>query len=153
MGNTGPTSGYNYSHAFMLSASATINDTVFHYGNSRLVQDALDDFLGQKLSFGGLKYDNSASTLTEAELKSIPYSGVMETLNSLSLEVCVIEGGTCIIHPDEDKYWMNQITAFREDYLALKKHHEENFQHHLMALAPKAASAPGLCSCLRTSSY
>ena len=140
MVGTGKDSGFNYNNAFMLSASVTCKDVIFNYGNARLVQEALDDWLAQKLVFGGLKYDDSASTLTDAELKAIPHSGVIESMNFLSLEVCVVERGSVIIHPDEDKYWMSQIPAFKDEYLILKKNHEENFKHHLMSLAPQAAA-------------
>jgi hypothetical protein len=83
----------------------------------------------------------SLQGLTQEELDRIPGSNIVSNIDNLALEICVRNGTSIDIHPDECKYWIAQDADMVKQFKALKEHHDGNFKNMLSAIIEKQTTS------------
>jgi hypothetical protein len=76
--------------------------------------------------------------LTPEEISKIPGHEVLESIDRLSLKVCVRTGTHIAINPDHVKYWKSQPSGYEEAFDGLLRDHIENHAHKLANLCPQS---------------
>ncbi|CAK9075226.1 unnamed protein product, partial [Durusdinium trenchii] len=91
------------------------------------------------LSVHTLDNDSGFQYAKMRELKTIPGADCVQSIDKLKLEVCVRQGTTIVIHPDQCKQWSNSGSEIAEAFAELKKNHTDNYSQVLSSII----STPG----------
>ena len=74
------------------------------------------------------------------ETKEVPGGEFVKSVDSLQLEVCVREGTSIKIHPDQMRQWKSSGQEFDQQFEELKNHHLETYANCLNGVISDAST-------------
>ena len=83
----------------------------------------------------------AALLVVHQELKAIPGSEYLDSIDGMGLKVCVREGTQIAIHPDQCRQWTNSGTELLEKFSVLKDLHNEKYLNLLAPIIKRQSGA------------
>ena len=110
------------------------------YGKTRVLRELLEAWCEKKMTFAGIKYEDSEIKLSDEELSQIPGSEVIKSVDALKLEVTVRSGSAIEIHPDQIKTWRTQGGNYAEEFEKLFTGHNTTYKNMLAGVIGSTSS-------------
>ena len=100
--------------------SVHFDEGSFQFADAKVKRELCDLWLEDKIKTPGFVFQNRPPVLEERDVEHIPGAKVaMGHVDSLKLEVCVREGGSILIHPDETRYWQGAEDGYLKTFKEL----------------------------------
>lgn len=111
------------------------------YGKTRVLRELLDAWCDKRMSFAGIKFEDSEIKLSDEELSQIPGSEVVKSVDALKLEVTVRNGSSIEVHPDQIKTWRAQGGSYASEFEKLLTEHEKTYKNMLAGVISNQTGA------------
>jgi hypothetical protein len=113
------------------------------YGKNRILRDLLDAWCEKRMTYAGVKYNDSDFKLSEQELSAIPGAECIKSVDALKLEVTVRTGTAVEIHPDQAKQWRAQGGNYTAEFEKLVAHHDQHYKNMLSGVIQTGGDGGG----------
>lgn len=122
---------FDFKSVYYMSAHFIDSAENAEYGKTRVLRELLDAWCDKRMSFAGIKFEDSEIKLSDEELSQIPGSEVVKSVDALKLEVTVRNGSSIEVHPDQIKTWRAQGGSYASEFEKLLTEHEQTYKNML----------------------